>query len=161
MTGRPTTRPRRAFARWRRSRRLADDRGQIFVVVVLIVPLIVSGGLGLIVDGGQALAAKGNAIDTAAEAARAGAQGLDLGYYRASGIIRLDPVDARRRAGRFLAQVGAQGTVNATPRTVTVTVTQVVRTQLIDFLGVRTLTEHGTASAVPVSTPPAAAGGGP
>jgi Flp pilus assembly protein TadG len=169
--GRPVTGPadvgRRGQARWRglaRTRgRLGDDRGQLTVVVALLTPLLVGGGWGLLADGGHALAARGDAIDTAAEAARAGAQGLDLGYYRASGKIRLDPADADQRARRFLAQVGAQGTVTATPRTVTVTVTRVVNTQLLALLGVATLTEHGTASAVPVSTLPAAnpGGGGP
>jgi Flp pilus assembly protein TadG len=142
----------------RRRQRWRDDRGQLTVVVALLTPLIIGGGWGLLVDGGHALTARGDAIDTAAEAARAGAQALDLGVYRATGTIRLDPADARRRGERFLTQVGAQGTVTATPRAVTVVVTRTVHPQLLGLLGVSTLTEHGRASALPVSTLPAGGG---
>jgi len=159
MTGSPR-RPVRLAGRRRPRGRARGDRGQLTAVVALLTPLIIGGGWGLLVDGGHALTARGDAIDTAAEAARAGAQALDLGVYRATGTIRLNPADADRRAQRFLAQVGAQGRATATPAAVTVTVTRTVHTQLLGLLGVATLTEHGSASALPVTTLPGVAAGG-
>ncbi|OHV23997.1 hypothetical protein BBK14_23670 [Parafrankia soli] len=116
--------------------------------VVLTVALI--SVTGLVVDGGLALNRKAAAISLAAEAARAGAQGLDLETYRSSGIVQLDRAAARRRAEQYLAGSGAQGTVTATAAMVTVTVTVAVATQLLGIVGVDTLTVTGQATAAPI-----------
>ena len=67
-----------------------DERGRVtaFVVVITTACLLFAG---LVLDGGLALAAKTKAIGQAQEAARAGAQALDLATYRANGKARLDP----------------------------------------------------------------------
>ncbi|MEX5713818.1 pilus assembly protein TadG-related protein [Parafrankia sp. FMc6] len=136
------------------------DRGTVTAFfVVLVVALI--GVTGLVVDGGLALDRKAAAISLAAEAARAGAQGLDLETYRASGVVHLDPAAARRRAEQYLTAAGGQGTVTATATTVTVKVTVRMPTQLLGIVGVDTLTVTGQATAGPVHgvTAPSVPGG--
>lgn len=116
----------------------------------LVITVALLGVTGLVVDGGIALDRKSAAVSLATEAARAGAQSLDLATYRASGVIRLDPPAARRRAERYLTAADAAGTVTTTAATVTVQVTVTVPTQLLGIVGVDTLTVTGWASAAPI-----------
>ncbi|KAB8166436.1 hypothetical protein FH609_002515 [Streptomyces sp. 3MP-14] len=138
---------------WRRAAR--GDAGRITAFVLpLMVALMSFGGLAL--DGGLALAAKNRCLGEAQEAARAGAQALDLAAYRADGTIRLDPAQARQLAQDYLTDIGTDGTVNATEDTVTVTVTTAQDTQLLHLLGIDelTVTAVGTAQPQPgISTP--------
>jgi hypothetical protein len=128
-------------------RRLAhEEHGRVTAFVVVLT----SGCLffaGLVLDGGLALAAKTRAIGQAQEAARAGAQELDLAAYRAAGVLRLDPVPAQAAARHYLATVAATGTVTLTGNTVQVTVTTTQPTQLLGLLGIGeiTVTGHGQA----------------
>jgi hypothetical protein len=105
---------------------------------------------GLVLDGGLGLAAKVRALGEAQQAARAGAQALDLVAYRRDGTVRLIPAKARTLALRYLASTGDTGTVTATPDTVTVVVTARQHTQLLKLVGLHTLTVTGTGSAHPV-----------
>ncbi len=132
-----------------RLRRLAgDENGQVTVFVVILAVAIVMFA-GLIVDGGLALAAKVRAIGEAQEAARAGAQALDLVAYRNSGTVRLVPAQARTLARTYLASTNDTGTVSVTGDTVTVTVTAHQQTQLLGLLGLDSLTVTSTGSAHP------------
>ncbi|MDT0307265.1 hypothetical protein RM780_09850 [Streptomyces sp. DSM 44917] len=129
-------------------RRLWADRGQITAFVVpLMVTLMAMAGLAL--DGGLALAARVRALGEAQEAARAGAQAIDLAVYRADGTLRLDPAQARRLAVTYLTGAGTQGMVSATEEEVTVTVTAVQDTQLLHLVGVDTLTVTASGAAQP------------
>ncbi|CAO5240137.1 pilus assembly protein TadG-related protein [Frankia sp. AgKG'84/4] len=128
----------------------AGDGGYVTAFFAIIVVALL-GLAGLALDGGGALNAKTKAISTAAEAARAGAQALDLALYRTDGTLQLDPAGARTRALAFLAGAGAQGTASATTVTVTVTVTGTYRPQLLTLVGVGPLNVTGTASASPRS----------
>jgi Flp pilus assembly protein TadG len=134
-------------------RRTGSDRGQItaFVAVVAVGLLALAG---LVVDGGRALAAKSRAISLAAEAARAGAQQLDLTTYRTTGTRQLDPAAARFHADAYLTanDADARSDVTATTATVTVTVTISTDTALLGLVGVTTLTVTGTATARPTSS---------
>ncbi|WP_220188488.1 TadE/TadG family type IV pilus assembly protein [Streptomyces phytophilus] len=135
--------------------RRQDDRGQITVIVVtLIVSLMAFGGL--ILDGGLALAAKITALGQAQEAARAGAQAVDLAAYRAHGTVRLDADHARRLAADYLQAAGATGTVTATAESVTVTVTDAQPTRLLTLVGVNevSVTASGSAEPEPGLPPP-------
>lgn len=132
-----------------RHRRLRDDGGQVTAFIVIFTAAVVMFA-GLVLDGGLALSAKVRAIDEAQEAARAGAQALDLAAYRRDGAVRLVPGQARALAKRYLAATGDTGTVAVTGDTVTVTVTAHQRTQLLTVVGLRTLTVTGTGSAHPV-----------
>jgi len=126
----------------------AGEEGQVsaFVVTLLVAILALAG---LTLDGGLALAAKVRASGQAEAAARAGAQALDLGSYRANGAVRLVPAHAAAQARSYLATVGATGTVSVSGDTVTVTVTTTHPTQLLHLVGIPALTVHGSASAHP------------
>jgi hypothetical protein len=126
----------------------AGEQGRVsaFVVTLLVAILALAG---LTLDGGLALAAKIRAGGQAQAAARAGAQALDLGAYRASGAVRLVPTQATADARNYLATVGATGTVTVTADTVTVIVTATYHTQLLGLVGIPALSVHGSASAHP------------
>lgn len=148
-------RPGRAGVRgWR------GEDGQV-TAVGLILLIAILAVIGLSLDPGLALAAKIRASGQAESAARAGAQALDLGFYRATGRVRLVPAQADTAARRWLALVGATGTVTATTDTVTVTVTATQPTQLVGLVGIRALPVHGTASAHPESGVLTVQAGGP
>lgn len=129
-------------------RLVRDDAGQVtaFVVIVTTACLLFAG---LVLDGGLALAAKTTAIGQAEQAARAGAQELDLMAYRAGEPARLDPAGARAAAMHYLRRVGADGTVTATPASVTVTVTRRQPTRLLAAIGIGELTVTGIGRARP------------
>lgn len=131
------------------------DRGQVTVFVALFTALIVLFA-GLAIDGGLSLSAKVRALGEAQEAARAGAQAIDLAAYRANGTIRLRPEQARTLAQNYLAATGDTGTARATEQQVTVTVTAHQPTQLLHVAGLETLTVTASGTAHPrhgVTTP--------
>lgn len=129
--------------RWR-----GDESGQVSAFVITLVPAIVLLA-GLVLDGGLAMGAKVEAISHAQSAARAGAQHLDLAAYRADGTVRLDPDAAAAAARRYLASVGATGTVTATSDSIRVRVTGHSRPQLLGVVGVGPIEVTGTGSAEP------------
>lgn len=133
-------------------RRLRGDRGSATVWalgVVAVVALLA----GAVLDGGNAMAARVQALDIAQQAARAGANQLDLGALRNEGLVRLDPGAAQAAAAAFLRQAGATGTATATPAQVTVTVTRSQPTMLLQAIGVNSIGMTATASAVPETGP--------
>lgn len=112
---------------WRE--RLGDERGAVSlwaigatVACVLIV--------GLVLDGGAILRARGDAFGLAAAAARAGAQELDPSAA-VDGSAVLDPVAAEQAALNYLAARGASGTVSVAGATITVTVTTTADLQML------------------------------
>ena len=131
-------------------RRAADDRGSatVFGLFLIMVVLVLAGAM---IEGGNAMSARGHATDIAQQAARAGADKLDLAGLRTNGLVRIDPVAAKTAATAFLTQVGETGTVNATPTSVSVTVTVTRPGILVPILGIQTLTVHATATAAPVT----------
>lgn len=131
-------------------RRAGDDRGSatVFGLFLIMVVLVLAGAM---IEGGNAMSARGHATDVAQQAARAGADKLDLAGLRTNGLVRIDPVAAKAAATAFLAQVGETGTVNATPTQVSVTVTVTRPGILVPILGIQTLTVHATATAAPVT----------
>jgi len=134
---------------WReRRRRAAGDEGQVtaFVVVIMAALILLAG---LVVDGGLTLDAREQALGEAQEAARAGAQAINLAIYRQDGALVLDPAEAAADARRYLAGSGGTGTVQVTGNQVTVTVTRVQQMQILDAAGLTAITVHATASAVP------------
>ena len=126
-----------------------DEAGQVTPFIVILATAIVMF-TGLVLDGGLALAAKVRAIGEAQEAARAGAEALDLNAYRKNGTVHLAPATARTLARGYLAHTTDTGTVTATTNAVTVTVTAHQHTQLLRLLGLSTLTVTGTGTAHPV-----------
>ncbi len=132
----------------RRARAMTADSGQItaFVVVMATALILLAG---LVLDGGLTLAARERALNLAQEAARAGAQGINLAVYRQTGNLILSPTLAAADAQQYLASTGTQGTVQITGNTVTVAVTITQRMQVLDAAGLFAVTVHASASAVP------------
>jgi hypothetical protein len=116
-------------------------------VLAAMIGLFAVVGLGL--DPGEAYAAKIHAIGQAEEAARAGAQQIDLTAYRTTGTLQLDPTAAQHTAQRYLAAKGMTGTATASTARVTVTITTTYRTQLWQLVGVNSIPVHATGSALP------------
>lgn len=91
----------------------AADRGQagsLSVAMPLVVVLALTV-IGFAFDGANALTAKRQGINVAEQAARAGAGQLDLAALRGAGVFRIDPAEARRAAGNYLARAGYAGQV--------------------------------------------------
>lgn len=140
----PRTRTERKVLRgW-----MSGDEGMVSAfLLAAMIGLFTVVGLGL--DPGEAYATKIKAIGQAEEAARAGAQQLDLTTYRNTGVVQLDPVAAEQAAQRFLTAEGQIGTATATTTRVTVTITTGYRTQFWHLAGIDTITVHATGTATP------------
>ena len=113
-------------ARWERGSLTAFF--VLFVVAVLLVA-------GLVFDGGALLTARRDVADAAQDAARAGAQAIDIATVRA-GDTTLSPNEAATAARAWLATEGHTGTVVVTGDTVTVTVSDTVRLTLLPLAGI-------------------------
>ena len=133
----------------RRARRAGRDSGQVTAFVVVMAAALVLM-IGLVLDGGLTLAARERALGEAQEAARAGAQAVNLAVYRQDGNLVLNPAQADANARAYLAGIGVTGTVTATAGQVTVTVTAVQDMQILSAAGLHSITIHATASAMPV-----------
>jgi hypothetical protein len=135
---------------WQRLRPRATgrDEGQItaFVVVMMAALILLAG---LVLDGGLTLAARERALGEAQQAARAGAQAVNLTVYRADGKLILSPGEAVADGRAYLASIGADGTVTVAGNTVTATVTIVQEMQILDVAGLRSITVYASATAVP------------
>ena len=131
-----------------RRRAITSDPGQITAMVVVMMTALILL-VGLVWDGGRTLAARERALGLAQEAARAGAQGINLAVYRQDGGLVLSPSLAAADADRYLASTGTQGSVQVTGNTVTVTVTVTQNMQILDIAGLTAITVHATATATP------------
>jgi len=147
--------------------RRRDERGSLAPAVpVIAMFLLLLGGLG--VDGSRQLNARGQAVAFAEEAARAGAQGIDI----AADDLELDPSLARQRVEDYCDRVEQLGQVescefvridpvsSADPRPLVV-VTEVhleIDASLLGMIGVQTLKASAQARARPyegIDTPDA------
>lgn len=129
----------------------APRDGGYATAFVVVITLALMAVIGLAVDGGGAAAAHARAQAAAAEAARAGADEIDLVFFRATGITRLDPAAARAAAADWLTAVEHTGTVTATDAEVSVTVTGSEPTQILGLVGVDAIDVSATATAGPRS----------
>src|SRR5262245_24388116 len=70
-----------------------EDRGSatVFGLFLIVVVLVLAGAM---IEGGNAMSARGHATDIAQQAARAGADKLDLTALREHGLVRIDPAAA-------------------------------------------------------------------
>lgn len=97
------------------------ERGSVapFVAVIATALLMVAG---MAYDGGEVLAAQARARDLAGNAARAGAQEIDLDMLRATGraVLRADAAEAAARS--FLSASGVGVAVVVLDDQITVTV---------------------------------------
>lgn len=127
---------------------MRDESGQVTAFVVIIAATLWLFA-GLVIDGGLTLAAQARAVDEAQAAARAGADALNLGGYRAGGSLTVSPAAAITAAQSYLAHTGDVGTVTVTGDQVTVSVHATQRMQVFSLIGLSAKTVSGTASAVP------------
>jgi len=134
------------------------ERGSIAPAVPIIaMALLLLGGLGI--DGSRQLNARGEAVAFAEEAARAGAQGIDV----AATGLELDPGLAEERVNTYCDRVEKLGQVESCsfvkiapvsdddPRMLVV-VTSVklkIQASLLSMVGVRDLRASATARARP------------
>ncbi|GAA3831303.1 hypothetical protein GCM10022226_60440 [Sphaerisporangium flaviroseum] len=131
------------------------ERGSVAVFTVLfsVAVLIL---VGLLVDGGGAINARLRAADIAEQAARAGADSIDVDHLRATGKVRiLDDGEACTKAG---AIVGAHADASAVlascavgdgAQDVTVTVTLTWKAYFLTIIGFGGGTMEATATAGP------------
>ena len=127
-------------------RRVDDERGMVTAFVTIFVVALIFV-IGLVLDGGYVLAAKRQAANVAAQAARAGAQQLDVGRLRSEDVDALDVVAAEAAAEAFLAKVGKEGEAHATEDEVTVTVHMERKLLILGIGGLADVTVHGTGQA--------------
>ena len=138
-------------ARWRHRRRDGNDRGSI-TAYLLITTVAIFALAGLVLDGGAALAAHGRAADVAQQAARAGADALDVTSLRSPTPAGLtaDPAAARTAAGEVLAAAGVTGDVAVNGRSVTVTARVTKPAAILSIVGIGEVGGTATATAVPL-----------
>ncbi len=129
------------------------DRGSISVLVVFfaIIALMLAA---LLVDVGHALNARERAADIAEQAARAGANDIDVAALRA-GVVQIDTLTACGRAASLVAAYRAGSGFDATadcthvsPQQITITVSVTTKPLIAASLG--DFTVHASATAQPV-----------
>lgn len=130
--------------------RLLDERGSVstFLAVIFLALLMAAG---LVADGGRKTLALREASHLADNAARAGAQAVDIDILRATGELRIEPSTATSRAVEYLAATGHQGEISVAGNTVTVTVSLTVDPAL---LPVGPMTVTATETAAPLTEDP-------
>ena len=134
--------------------RTRSEQGSVSALVAVVATgLVLVAGLAYV--GGQIVTAQATARDLAANAARAGAQEVDIDELRATGRAALNIDAASQAADDYLARTGHQGTVTVNGPSITVSV-HVVQPMLILPLPDRTVTATDTPTA---QTGPAANGG--
>jgi Flp pilus assembly protein TadG len=119
-------------------------------VFVIGFALVLVAFAGLVVDGGLALNARQRVSDDVEQAARAGAQNLDLDRLRNDGVVVIDPGKAADAANSFLAVRGYPRDrieVDANAEQVTVRATIVRPTVLLSLININqyTITAAGQA----------------
>jgi Flp pilus assembly protein TadG len=122
----------------------ADDGS--FTVFVAVLALALFSLIGLVVDGGRAVAAQNAAASQAEQAARLGADQISVQAVR-SGTVTIDPSAATQAAESYLRIVGAVGVVNVTGQTVTVDIRSSEPTVILGMIGVQDIGISASASA--------------
>ena len=129
-----------------------DEAGStsVFAICVAAVLMLLAG---LCIDGGRVLNTRATLADTAEQAARAGAQRVQVGELRRSGAVVFDAREARAAANTYLSSAGGTGAagsdVTTTGNTVTVTMEKDVPTFMLSLVGLSTvhITVTGSAEA--------------
>ena len=139
---------RRLRRRWRLVGE-TPDRGSAIAAYLLVMAVVLFAFAGLVLDGGAALTARGQAADTAQQAARAGADALDPGFLRA-GALRADSSAAVAAAQAVLSAAGVDGHVEVAGSQVTVTAHVSRPAAILSMVGVSEVSGSATYSAFPL-----------
>lgn len=139
-----------ATLRARLVRRDEDGTATAFVVGFAVVLLACAG---LVIDGGSAINARMKLADDVEQAARAGAQQIDIEALRGSDVVRLDGLAAEGRARSYLNALGyTRVTVPpVTGDTITVHAEDTTTTKLLSLIGVHDFDIAATATAQAVT----------
>jgi len=105
--------------------------------------------LGLVIDGGRAVAAQSAATGEAEQAARLGAGQISVDALRL-GTVRVDPVAAVEVAQAYLSSMGAKGEVTVAGQTVRVEIQGAEPTDILGIVGVEQIGISASASATNV-----------
>ena len=123
-----------------------NERGAVSTfLAVLALALLMAAGLA--VDGGRKVNTLREASHLADNAARAGAQAVDLDTLRTTGTLQLDPDLAAAQVNEYLAPLGYDAVVIVTGDTITVTISLTINPVLLPT-GPMTVTATETATAV-------------
>jgi hypothetical protein len=144
-------RPRQRERLWRLRQ---DDRGQA-TLIILVWVLIVIALVGVVSDGGQALAQRRELQGFADGAARAGAAALNQDALVGANVAQIDPQQAQAAVAQYLSAAGFAGSppqVNVTPAGILVSLTQSYHPTFDQFIGISNVTLHASSSSAPVST---------
>lgn len=114
-------------------------------VVISVTALLITAGL--VLDGGELLAAKRRATDVAAAAARVGAQAVDVDGVRRARVAVPDRRDAVVAARAHLRRAGVKGSVAVRDGAVHVKVRIPRSLQLLPLVGLDSVTVTGQGSA--------------
>lgn len=127
------------------------ESGSVSLYVVITVTALMAA-LGFVADIGAATVAKGQAIQDAYAAARAGADAMSATAFVTTGRVAADPAAARRAALAYLERLGAaqDATITVSGATVRVTVRQVEHTAVLSMFGLRQISVTGQGSATAV-----------
>lgn len=128
-----------------------DDRGSATVFVLgMAITLLVCAGL--VLDGGRAMNARTQVADNVEQAARAGAQQIDVPHLRATGEVRLDRAAAEARAEQFISGFGYPVVdVTVTGNQIRVEAKDVVDAQMLSLVGVNTFDVGASATSQAVT----------
>jgi Flp pilus assembly protein TadG len=125
-----------------------SERGSLslFTAITMVGILAI---LALVVDGGGRLQALAHAEGTAQEAARSGAESINVGQAVSGQGITIDNTQAITAAQSYLHSAGVTGTVTLDPATNTLKVSVVDHyTPLFSFFGSTDVTGNGSATLV-------------
>ncbi len=121
----------------RRRVRTAERGGAtIFVLGMSIVLMLCAG---LVIDGGMGINARMRVADDAEQAARAGANAVDVNQLRSGGALAIDPGLARSNAQNFLSARGygaGQFSVAVTANSVAVELRDTSDTTMLRLIGI-------------------------
>jgi Flp pilus assembly protein TadG len=136
------------LTQWLRSRR-RSQRGSATVFMLGFAAVLMVGA-GLVVDGGLALNKRSQLTDDAEQAARSGANAIDIPSLRSSGVLRVDPDQATAIATDFLSERGYTNiSVQVVGNEVTTSAQATVNTAILSLVGIDTFEVHGDATATP------------
>jgi Flp pilus assembly protein TadG len=125
-----------------------SERGSASVYFLIAATAVIVA-TGLLVDGGETLAARAQAVDRAEQAARAGIEQLQLDELR-DGHIAPAPARAIAVAENYLHAHGETGTAILQGRTLTITARHTIASRILQVFGRTgfTATGQGTATLV-------------
>lgn len=131
------------------------ERGSasIFVIGMSLVLLVCAG---LVVDGGLAINARMRVADDAEQAARVGADSINVAQLRAGGDLEVDADLARQRAASYLRDRGyvtGQYRVDTEGNAVVVQVQDTSETALLKLVNINDFVVNGRATAEPDTGP--------